>query len=67
MICFSCAGSVRMTATDAMEHVFLREPTSEGALNLNKRKLKRYVIKRRWAKAVNMIVALQRMGAKLDL
>jgi myosin-light-chain kinase len=56
-----------MTATEAMEHIFLREPTSDGVLNLNKRKLKRYVIKRRWAKAVNMIVALQRMGAKLDL
>lgn len=56
-----------MTASEAMDHMFLREPTSEGALDLNKRKLKRYVIKRRWAKAVNMIVALQRMGAKLDL
>jgi myosin-light-chain kinase len=56
-----------MSAVEAVEHTFLQDPTSDGALDLNKRKLKRYVIKKRWAKAVNMIVALQRMGAKLDL
>jgi hypothetical protein len=33
---------------------------------LSKVKLKRYVIKKRWIKAVNTIIALRRMGAKLD-
>jgi myosin-light-chain kinase len=28
--------------------------------------LKRYVIKKRWVKAVNTIIALKRMGAKID-
>ncbi|XP_059479974.1 myosin light chain kinase, smooth muscle isoform X2 [Neocloeon triangulifer] len=59
--------SARMTAAESLEHTFLRHPVADGALQLSKRKLKRYVIKKRWAKAVNMIVALQRMGAKLDL
>jgi myosin-light-chain kinase len=57
-----------MTASGAMEHTWLCDPTvADAALSLSKRKLKRYVIKKRWAKAVNMIVALRRMGAKLDI
>lgn len=35
-------------------------------LVVTKAKLKRYVIKKRWAKAVAAIIALKRMGAKID-
>lgn len=56
-----------MTAEQAQQHKWLCNPAAEAALELQKKRLKRYVIKKRWAKAVNMIVALRRMGAKLDL
>lgn len=47
-----------------MEHKWLKSAACETALD--KTRLKRYVIKKRWIKAVNTIIALQRMGAKLD-
>jgi myosin-light-chain kinase len=54
----------RLNASQCLKHKWL----SETAVNttLSKVKLKRYVIKKRWIKAVNTIIALQRMGAKLD-
>ncbi|PNF38614.1 hypothetical protein B7P43_G03962 [Cryptotermes secundus] len=54
----------RLNANQCLKHKWL----SEKAVNttLSKVKLKRYVIKKRWIKAVNTIIALRRMGAKLD-
>lgn len=54
----------RLNANQCLRHRWL----SETAVNttLSKVKLKRYVIKKRWIKAVNTIIALRRMGAKLD-
>lgn len=54
-----------MSGKEALLHKWLKEEAAETALS--KTKLKRYVVKRRWIKAVNAIMALQRMGAKLDL
>ncbi|KAI4477882.1 hypothetical protein M0804_012362 [Polistes exclamans] len=54
----------RPTAGQLLEHRWL-----EVALEnlICKKRLKRYVIKKRWIKAVNTILALKRMGANLDL
>lgn len=53
----------RPTAGQLLEHCWL-----EAALEnpISKVRLKRYVIKKRWIKAVNTILALKRMGAHLD-
>jgi len=56
--------ATRMSSKGALNHKWLMEPALETALS--KTKLKRYVIKKRWIKAVNTIIALQRMGAKLE-
>ncbi|EFN61945.1 Myosin light chain kinase, smooth muscle [Camponotus floridanus] len=54
----------RPSAEKLIEHRWL-----EAALEnpIQKHRLKRYVIKKRWVKAVNTILALKRMGARLDL
>lgn len=54
----------RLTARGAMQHKWL--VTAQEKI-LSKTKLKRWVIKRRWIKAVNTILAITRMGAKLGL
>ncbi|RZF47155.1 hypothetical protein LSTR_LSTR014438 [Laodelphax striatellus] len=54
----------RMTPEKAMEHHWIVNNNTEFALS--KAKLKRYVIKKRWIKAANTIIALHRMGAKLE-
>ncbi|KYN08999.1 hypothetical protein ALC57_18966 [Trachymyrmex cornetzi] len=53
----------RPSAGKLIEHRWL-----EAALEnpIQKHRLKRYVIKKRWVKAVNTILALKRMGARLD-
>jgi len=56
----------RMTASQCLEHKWLLESTVQSEMVLSKKKLKRYVIKKRWVKAVNTIIALHRMGAKID-
>lgn len=58
--------SARLTPEGAMEHAWLLTSTVHSELELDKKKLKRYVIKKRWIKAVNTIIALKRMGAKID-
>lgn len=57
----------RLTAKDALKHPWLKESAQNTELPATKTKLKRYVIKKRWIKAVYTIIALQRMGAKIDL
>lgn len=58
--------SARLTPEEAMKHPWLLTSTVHSELELDKKKLKRYVIKKRWIKAVNTIIALKRMGAKID-
>ena len=57
---------MRLTAKQALNHPWLIESALNTELAATKTKLKRYVIKKRWIKAVNLIIALQRMGAKID-
>nr|XP_019532034.2 myosin light chain kinase 2, skeletal/cardiac muscle [Aedes albopictus] len=61
-------GSKRLTAKQALCHKWLAEtaPQNTTELSITKTKLKRYVIKKRWIKAVNTIIALRRMGARID-
>lgn len=59
--------SKRLTTQGALNHPWLIDSASHTELHVTKTKLKRYVIKKRWIKAVNTIIALRRMGAKLDL
>ncbi|KAF2901400.1 hypothetical protein ILUMI_04777 [Ignelater luminosus] len=56
----------RMTATECLQHKWLLATTIQPETVLSTAKLKRYVIKKRWVKAVNTIIALKRMGAKID-
>ncbi|CAH1223101.1 unnamed protein product [Diabrotica balteata] len=56
----------RPTAEEAMNHAWLGKETVHSEFQIDKSKLKRYVIKKRWIKAVNTIIALRRMGAKID-
>lgn len=60
------AFSARLTAEEALLHPWLLLSAVHSDLELSKTKLKRYVIKKRWIKAVNTIIALRRMGAKID-
>jgi len=53
-----------MTAAEAIRHNWLK--TAERRKALSKTKLKRYVIKKQWIRATNTILALNRMGAKLE-
>ncbi|KAK7864135.1 hypothetical protein R5R35_007651 [Gryllus longicercus] len=53
----------RLTATQCLGHEWLK---SQATVALDKTRLKRYVIKKRWIKAVYTIIALRRMGAKLE-
>lgn len=55
-----------MTSSEALEHHWLKQSAKETELSSTKSKLKRYVIKKRWIKAVNTIIALKRMGAKIN-
>lgn len=54
-------GRKRLTAKQALRHPWLadvHQRTKE--LSVTKTKLKRYVIKKRWVKAINTIIAIQR-------
>ncbi|XP_058836629.1 myosin light chain kinase, smooth muscle-like [Topomyia yanbarensis] len=60
-------GSKRLTAKQALKHRWLTATAQNTTeLSITKTKLKRYVIKKRWIKAVNTIIALRRMGARID-
>lgn len=60
-------GKDRLTARQSLKHNWLVATALNTELSLTKTKLKRYVIKKRWIKAVNTIIALRRMGAKIDI
>lgn len=59
----------RLKPADCLQHKWLaKTPAKKGkAQQLNKTKLKKYVVRRRWQKAVTAIMALSRMGANLSL
>lgn len=54
----------RLNATETLKHKWLK--TAKQQIALSKTKLKRYVIKKQWIRATNTILALRRMGAKLE-
>ncbi|XP_074605530.1 spaghetti-squash activator [Brevipalpus obovatus] len=56
----------RMTTKECLNHRWLKSKRKPAAA-LNKTKLKKFVIRRRWQKAVNAILALKRMGATLAI
>ncbi|KAG8238110.1 hypothetical protein J437_LFUL012721 [Ladona fulva] len=63
MMMYFVVCSKRLTGAEALKHRWFDAPVTTA---LSKKKLKRYVIKKRWIKAVNTIIALRRMGARLD-
>lgn len=59
----------RLKPGDCLNHKWLaKTPVKKGkTTKLSKTKLKKYVVRRRWQKAVTAIMALRRMGANLSL
>lgn len=59
----------RLKPTECLDHQWLaKTPVKRGKMaQLSKTKLKKYVVRRRWQKAVTAIMALRRMGANLSL
>ncbi|VDO63381.1 unnamed protein product [Schistosoma curassoni] len=57
-----------MTATECLQHQWLKQkkktPSRSGTVS--KKRLKHFVYRRKWQKAVNAIIALQRMGVVLQ-
>uniref|UniRef100_A0A1E1X9C1 Putative ser/thr protein kinase n=1 Tax=Amblyomma aureolatum TaxID=187763 RepID=A0A1E1X9C1_9ACAR len=56
----------RMTAAQCLNHPWLRKDKKRDDTQLDKKKLKRFVIRRRWQKMVNAFLALRRMGATIS-
>lgn len=56
----------RISAEECLNHPWLHTDTVHSEIEIDTRKLKRYLIKCRWIKAVNTIIALKRMGAKIN-
>jgi len=58
----------RLKPNECLNHKWLGTKTKMGkTTQLSKTKLKKYVVRRRWQKAVTAIMALSRMGANLSL
>lgn len=55
----------RMTATQCLNHPWLKKDELKKDTLLDKTRLKRFVIRRRWQKAVNALLALKAMGATI--
>ena len=58
--------SKRISAETALKHKWLQEITSNIGKSFNKTKLKNYLLRRKWRRAINGVIALQLMGANLD-
>uniref|UniRef100_A0A3Q0KKC3 Serine/threonine kinase n=1 Tax=Schistosoma mansoni TaxID=6183 RepID=A0A3Q0KKC3_SCHMA len=58
----------RMTATECLQHQWLKQKkkTPKRSGTVSKKRLKHFVYRRKWQKAVNAIIALQRMGVVLQ-
>lgn len=56
----------RPTASECLNHIWLRKDKRADNQQLDKKKLKRFVIRRRWQKIINAILALRRMGATIS-
>lgn len=63
--------SQRLSAQQALQDAWLNNLALASSvttdLSSTKQRLRRYVIKKRWIKATNMIIALRRMGAKINV
>lgn len=60
----------RLSAQQALQDAWLNNlalAETSADLSSTKQRLRRYVIKKRWIKATNMIIALRRMGAKINV
>lgn len=57
----------RLSAQQALQDPWLNNLATASELASTKQRLRRYVIKKRWIKATNMIIALRRMGAKINV
>ena len=55
-----------MSASECLKHRWLARGKRHSMITLDKSKLRKFVIRRRWQKAVNAILALRRMGAVLS-
>ena len=55
----------RITASEALKHNWLQEITASIGKSFNKAKLKNYLLRRKWRRAINGVIALQLMGADL--
>lgn len=58
----------RMTATECLQHKWLRRSAKRERMptrSLSTKRLKKFVYRRKWQKAVNAMLALKRMGVKL--
>ncbi|KAG8178585.1 hypothetical protein JTE90_021005 [Oedothorax gibbosus] len=55
----------RLNASQALKHPWMRRDKKKQEQAIDKKKLKRFVIRRRWQKAVNALIALIRMGATI--
>lgn len=59
----------RMTAIECLEHKWLRRTSKRENTShertLSKKRLRKFVFRRKWQKATNAMVALRRMGVKL--
>ena len=55
----------RLDAPQALNHPWLRRDKKKQEVTIDKKKLRKFVIRRRWQKAVNALIALIRMGATI--
>ncbi|XP_052231642.1 myosin light chain kinase 3-like isoform X2 [Dreissena polymorpha] len=58
----------RMSASECLEHKWLRRSAKRERIptrSLSTKRLKKFVYRRKWQKAVNAMLALKRMGVKL--
>ncbi|XP_070199611.1 myosin light chain kinase, smooth muscle-like isoform X1 [Littorina saxatilis] len=59
----------RMSATDCLDHQWLRRSVKREGVperSLSKKRLRKFVYRRKWQKAINAMLALRRMGVTLS-